>query len=74
MQIDPKEQLVFEDSPHGIVAALAAGSAVIGMPVYNRTEIVEVLMKAGAQKIYRNWGEVDVEAIIKERPAPSIGF
>lgn len=31
--IDPRDQLVFEDSPIGIEAAYKAGSIVIGMPV-----------------------------------------
>lgn len=65
MGIDPKEQLVFEDSPNGIRAARSAGSIAIGMPVYNKSETIETLKKAGAWKIIKNWEEVNLKEIIE---------
>ncbi len=56
MGISPKNQLVFEDSPRGVQAAIAAGSSFIfGMPVYNRTETVQPLFNAGARGVFLDW-------------------
>lgn len=64
MGIDPREQLVFEDSPRGIMAALAAGSRAIGMPVYNKEEVIDELKRAGAMEVYTHWNEVKNSEII----------
>lgn len=60
MGIFPQEQLVFEDSPRGVQAALAAGSRAIGMPVYNKPEAICPLVNAGAIRIFMDWGEIDL--------------
>lgn len=64
MGIDPREQLVFEDSPRGIMAARAAGSRAIGMPVYNKEEVIDELKRAGAMEVFLNWNEVKNSEII----------
>jgi beta-phosphoglucomutase len=64
MGIDPSEQLVFEDSPRGVAAALAAGSRAIGMPVYNRPEALDPLRKAGVEKIFMSWDEIDIGELL----------
>ncbi len=66
MGLDPKEQLVFEDSSNGVRAARAAGSIAIGMPVYNRPETVQALTEAGASKIFTSWEEINIEELIRE--------
>ncbi|MEK7539702.1 MAG: HAD family phosphatase [Patescibacteria group bacterium] len=58
MGISPSAQLVFEDSPRGVQAALAAGSVAVGVPVYDRPEVHNALLQAGAFRTYRSWGEV----------------
>lgn len=64
MGVDPKHQLVFEDSPRGIQAAIAAGSKAIGMPVYNRPEATVPLIQAGACRLFLDWREINPEALI----------
>ena len=62
MGIDPANQLVFDDSPNGIRASIAAGSRAIGMPVYyDMPEVREALKVAGASRIFRNWRQVNIK-------------
>ena len=65
MGIDPKNQLVFEDSPRGVQAAIAAGSRAIGMPVYNRPEAIEPLRKAGVCMLFMTWSEINADTLIR---------
>ncbi len=65
MGVDPKNQLVFEDSPRGVQAALAAGSRAIGMPVYNRPEATVPLINAGVCRLFMQWGEIDAIGLIR---------
>lgn len=65
LNVRPEEQLVFEDSPNGIRAAIAAGSRAIGMPVVHRPETVSALVQAGAVRIFHEWGEMNVGMLIQ---------
>ena len=65
MGIDPKNQLVFEDSPNGVPAAIAAGSMAIGMPTYNRPETLVRLINAGACRLFMDWREINAAALIQ---------
>lgn len=65
MGIDPKNQLVFEDSPNGVRAAIAAGSKAIGMPVVIRGSTVGALVDAGACRIFFDWREINIRALIE---------
>lgn len=67
MGIDPKGQLVFEDSPRGVMAAKAAGSRAIGMPVVLEPfeSTVLPLIKAGAYWVYRDWRELNLMALLR---------
>jgi len=64
MGIDPKNQLVFEDSPNGVRAAIAAGSRAIGMPVVIRGSAVAALVDAGAARTFFDWREINASALI----------
>ncbi len=68
MGISPSEQLVFEDSPNGIRAAIAAGSRAIGMPVYWLPETVSELVKTGAEAVLKHWGQIDSSYCVRYRP------
>lgn len=61
--VDPSEQLVFEDSPRGIEAAVEIGSIAIGMPVYHRPEVTMPLLVAGARRVFLEWGEINMSKL-----------
>lgn len=65
MGVQPVDQLVFEDSPNGIRAAVRAGSRAIGMPVYNRPEAVVPLIEAGAVRVFMDWREIEFACLLK---------
>ena len=64
MGIDPRAQLVFEDSPRGVKSGVAAGSPVIGVPVYNTETAKRRLTEAGACRIFTDWREIDVDKLL----------
>jgi len=64
MKIDPKNQLIFEDSPRGVQAGIAAGSHVIAIPVYDTPIAHTRLREAGAKQIESEWGKVNVDALL----------
>ena len=62
--VDPSQQIVFEDSPRGIQGAMEVGAYGIGMPVYNRPEVVNALVNAGAKRIFLNWNEINADSLL----------
>lgn len=64
MGIQPNEQLVFEDSATGLIAARAAGSLAIAMPVYHFPENLIMIIQAGAFRIFWDWREINIKALI----------
>lgn len=65
MGITPWEQVVFEDSPRGVQSGVAAGSRVIGMPVYAHEKAVLRLRQKGAAGIYTDWKEICVPELLE---------
>jgi beta-phosphoglucomutase len=64
MGVDPSKQIVFEDSPRGVRAGRAAGSRVIGMPVYRTKTTTDRLFEAGAHNVFFSWEDVPIELLI----------
>ncbi len=62
--IDPRRQLVFEDSHNGIIAAREAGSVPIGIPSIDRPEVIQRLRDAGAVQIFTGWREVNLGRLL----------
>ena len=66
MKVGPNEQLVFEDSPRGVRSGVAAGSPVIGVPVYDNETVRQRLIDAGACRIFPDWREIDIDKLLKD--------
>lgn len=64
--VTPKEQLVFEDSVNGIIAAKSAGSNVIAIPTHRSPEFLNRLIKAGASRIFFEWNDIRPMSIIND--------
>ena len=62
--VEPREQLIFEDSPRGVKAGIAAGSMVIGMPIYQKPQTVAELLTAGAKRIFFDWREINIDQLL----------
>lgn len=66
MKISAVEQLVFEDSPQGVKAAVAASSIVVAVPTVSSREFVDSLFTAGARRVVGNWQEIDLHTLLSE--------
>ncbi|MEK7641186.1 MAG: HAD family phosphatase [Patescibacteria group bacterium] len=64
MNVGADQLLVFEDSPRGIMGAAQVGASCVGMPVYNKPSVIGKLYEAGATRVFQNWDEIDVDALI----------
>jgi len=62
--VEPSDQLVFEDSSRGIQGAVEIGAYCIGMPIYNRPDVIEPLLKSGAKRIFMQWNEINPQNLI----------
>lgn len=65
MGVEPANQIVFEDSPRGVRAAVAAGSRAIGMPVYTMPRAQHELIDAGVSRIFWDWREIAINALLE---------
>ena len=63
--INPSEQLVFEDSPNGVIAASSAGSFVIAVPPVTNRMIKDRLEAAGALCIFDEWTAVSIKDVMQ---------
>ncbi|MFA7653836.1 MAG: HAD family phosphatase [Candidatus Magasanikbacteria bacterium] len=67
MKVSVDFQIVFEDSPRGVTAAINSGSRmVIGMPIYGLKEVRDLLIEAGAKYVFGDWKEVKIRDIVDE--------
>lgn len=64
MGIHPSEQIVFEDSPRGVASGVAAGSRVVGMPIYNHEASLNRLIQAGADPIFLDWRDIRIDDLL----------
>jgi beta-phosphoglucomutase len=63
LRISPENQLVFEDSVPGVIAAKAAGSLVIALPTVFFPIYCEKLTAAGAIDVFASWHDFDLSSI-----------
>ena len=63
--VPPENQLIFEDSPKGIMGGVSVGAICVGMPIYNRLDTINALIQAGAKRIFIDWREINISALIK---------
>ena len=63
--VNPSEQLVFEDSPNGVIAASSAGSFVIAVPPVSNRMIKDRLEAAGALCIFDGWAAISIKDVIQ---------
>lgn len=66
MGINPSTQLVFEDSPRGVESGVAAGSPVIGIPVYNHPVSNGKLVQVGAKELHFSWTSVNIDELLRK--------
>lgn len=62
--IEPRNQLVFEDSIIGLMAAKSAGSNVYAIPSIKLKSYVEDLKEAGAEKVFLSWFDSGLKSSI----------
>jgi len=58
MKIDPRNQLVFEDSHNGVIAAREAGSVALGIPTIDQPAVIKRLRAAGALEVFTGWRDL----------------
>jgi beta-phosphoglucomutase-like phosphatase (HAD superfamily) len=63
--IDPRHQLVIDDSPAGLEAASAAGSWSIATPLHRTQASMADIVRWNPRRIIHNWGEVHLESMMK---------
>jgi beta-phosphoglucomutase len=66
MNILPREQLVFEDSPQGVKAGVAASSIVVAVPTVKSQAFASMLLAAGARKVVKSWQRIDLPSLFSE--------
>jgi len=64
--VSPEEQLVFEDSVNGVIAARSAGSKVIAVPIVQSSEFVSQLLGGGALCVVRAWSEINMDIVLDD--------
>lgn len=64
MNVAPCRQIVFDDSPRGITAGIAAGSHPIGMPVILHERCIRALEEARAYRVFPSWRDPQLKEYV----------
>jgi beta-phosphoglucomutase len=66
MDVHPNSQIVFEDSPRGVQAAIGAGSHPIGMPVVHTVAARRALEHAKPLAVFYDWRDPALRRFVAE--------
>jgi beta-phosphoglucomutase len=64
MDINPKNQLVFEDSIIGLSSARLAGCRLAAIPTLQLPDFVQLLYRAGAEAVFMSWEDNNIKSFI----------
>jgi beta-phosphoglucomutase len=62
--IPPSSQLVFEDSPIGLISARSAGCRLVALPTVQRPSFVERLRREGAEAVFMRWSDPALRSFV----------
>ncbi len=65
LRIEPRHQLVFDDSPTGLQAARDAGSVSIATPIHRTRTAMEDVMREVPRRVIYDWTEVNLPSMME---------
>lgn len=70
LHVDPRCQLVFEDSPTGVRAARSSGSPCVAVPAFDHPQLLQALADAGVERIFSSWEDASLWRFLEHELRP----